>query len=289
MWNASAIARCSCIVLFSTLGALAAPRAVWGQGVLESPQALAQSGIGLVSGWKCTAGTLTFSIDGGPSRKIAYGTSRADTQAACGDSDNGFGYLINWSLLGDGPHTIQLFDNGVEFASTTFSVKTLGVNFLQGATAVAQVANFPQPGEDVVLEWRQGAQNFVITERSIQGSSGICATRTGAVTNFLTGNQLVFTIVNPCAGGGLVVNVAAPAGNTGSAFLCSAPLDLVQAGQQFSDDSFSWETAQGGVVCGGLLPGTTTQTTVALNSGVGLDLTKAFAVVYDQVEIADFK
>ena len=32
----------------------------------------------------------------------AYGTERLDTQAACGDTDNGFGLLFNWNLLDDG-------------------------------------------------------------------------------------------------------------------------------------------------------------------------------------------
>lgn len=41
-------------------------------------------------------------------------------------------------------------------------------------------------------------------------------------------------------------------------------------------------------MCGGFLPGTTTQTTVALNAGVVLDFKKSFSVFYDQVKIADF-
>ena len=53
--------------------------------VLENPAPGSfQSGIGLISGWVCDAQAITISFDGGPPQEAAYGTSRGDTQAACG-------------------------------------------------------------------------------------------------------------------------------------------------------------------------------------------------------------
>src|SRR5713226_4349061 len=112
---------------------LLCPGFAWAQANLENPaNGSFQSSIGLVSGWKCTAGNLTFTIDNGPPAQLVYGSSRLDTQSVCGHSNTGFAYLINWNLAGDGQHTIQVFDNGVQFASATFTVKTLGHEFLSG-------------------------------------------------------------------------------------------------------------------------------------------------------------
>ncbi len=61
------------------------PHSVWAQATLENPAPGSfQSSIGLVSGWKCTAGTLTFTIDNGPPAQLVYGSSRLDTQSVCG-------------------------------------------------------------------------------------------------------------------------------------------------------------------------------------------------------------
>ena len=68
-----------------------APRA-YAQGVLENPQPnSAKSGIGVLSGWKCTAGgptAITLTIDDGAPIQAAYGTSRTDTIPVCGDANN---------------------------------------------------------------------------------------------------------------------------------------------------------------------------------------------------------
>ena len=69
-------------------------------GYLENPgPASFQSGLGVISGWVCAADTVEIELNGVP-HEAAYGTERADTQGACGDSDNGFGLLFNWNLLG---------------------------------------------------------------------------------------------------------------------------------------------------------------------------------------------
>src|SRR4029453_5100857 len=62
------------------------------------PQGSAVSGISVISGWKCTAGTLTFTIDNGPPGSLVYGSSRGDTP--CNNPNNGFVTLWNWNLVG---------------------------------------------------------------------------------------------------------------------------------------------------------------------------------------------
>jgi len=140
------------------------PSLGWAQGALENPpDGSHQSGIGIVSGWKCTAGNLTFTIDGGPPAQLAYGISRADTQGTCGHSNTGFIAEENWNLAGNGQHTIRVYDNGQQFAQATFTVTTLGTEFLTGAEGTCTVPNFPQAGTEVTLQWQESTQNFVIT------------------------------------------------------------------------------------------------------------------------------
>lgn len=133
---------------------------------LEVPQpASFQSGIGIVSGWKCNAGTITAAFDSGPPIQVAYGTIREDTQGVCGDTNNGFGLLWNWNRLGDGTHTVQLFDNGTLFTNATFTVATLGQEFLRGASGRYLIPNFPVMGTSTIIRWQESAQNFVIEGR----------------------------------------------------------------------------------------------------------------------------
>jgi hypothetical protein len=130
---------------------------------LENPQPGSfHSGIGLISGWKCNGGTITILFDGRVTLAAAYGTTREDTRAVCGDTNNGFGLLVNWNLLGTGTHTIQALDNGVQFASATLTVTTFGQEFLRGVSARYQLPSFPQPGKITAIRWQETAQNFVI-------------------------------------------------------------------------------------------------------------------------------
>ena len=132
--------------------------------VLENPvPGSFQSGIGLISGWVCAAQTITLSFDGGPPQEAAYGTSRGDTEGICGDSDNGFGLLYNWNLLGDGSHTVTAYADGVEFASVTVTVTTLGAEFRRGLSREVIIPDFPEVGTDAVLQWQEAQQNFVIS------------------------------------------------------------------------------------------------------------------------------
>ena len=140
---------------------------VWAQQMLENPQPDSfQSGIGVISGWACEATQIEIAFDGGAPTTAAYGTSRGDTQSVCGDTDNGFGLTFNWNLLDDGEHTVRALADGVEFATVTVTVTTLGAAFLEGKDAHVFVNDFPEKGTAVQLKWQEAQQNFVITHQS---------------------------------------------------------------------------------------------------------------------------
>ncbi len=136
-------------------------------GYLENPgPASFQSGIGVISGWVCEADRVEIEIEtaGGAvsMQEAAYGTERLDTARMCEDTDNGFGLLFNWNLLGDGEHEVAASVDGVELGRATVTVTTLGVEFLRGVEGACMVDDFPSPGQTVTLEWQQTSQNFVI-------------------------------------------------------------------------------------------------------------------------------
>ena len=133
-------------------------------GHLENPGAASfQSGIGVISGWTCDAEAVEIVLNGVP-QEAAYGTARLDTEAVCGDSDNGFGLLFNWNLLGDGAHEVVALVDGVELDRATVMVTTLGAEFLRDVTGRCTAADFPTMDETVTLAWQQTQQNFVIAE-----------------------------------------------------------------------------------------------------------------------------
>ena len=142
------------IVLFSTSV---------GAATLENPaQGATVSGLGFISGWKCNARRVTVRIDNGAALPVAINQARADTRSACdGATNNGFIAQMNWMILGDGTHQISAYDNGVKFASATFTVVTTGVEFLKGATGsgTATLSN----GQRATLEWSEASQSFIAT------------------------------------------------------------------------------------------------------------------------------
>ena len=146
--------------------------------VLENPSPGSfQSGIGAISGWVCEAAAITIEFEHGVTGAISstpagYGTSRADTMAACGDANNGFSLPLNWNLLGDGMHTVRALADGEEFATVTVTVSTLGSEFViglpggefvTGLGGAFPLADFPSAGQATTVEWEESLQNFVIT------------------------------------------------------------------------------------------------------------------------------
>lgn len=144
------------------------------QGRIENPaEGSTQSGIGLISGWRCDADVLEIEFEDGSRSVAAYGTARADTESACGDSDNGFGLLYNFNLLGSGQHTIKALADGEQFREITFNVVRPSTGeFATGLEAQVTVQDFPQDGHSVTLAWSQAQQNFVITGESIPATGG---------------------------------------------------------------------------------------------------------------------
>ena len=156
-------------------------------GYLENPSPRSfQSGLGLISGWVCEAEGVTVEIEKADGEVVevaaAYGTERADTAGVCGDSDNGFGVLVNWNLLDDGAHAVRVLVNGValgtrvvpgvgvvpalvdgiEIGHAPVTVTTLGAEFVEGLHGSLLVEDFPRAGEQVRLVWQESQQNFVL-------------------------------------------------------------------------------------------------------------------------------
>lgn len=129
-------------------------------GVLESPrQGGTGSGIITIFGWVCNAIQVELRIDGSPIQAV-YGSSREDTRSTCGDANNGFSLLFNLNILGDGPRTIVAYADGAEFARATFTVVTLGAEFLTGVSGTYVLPNFA--GRNVIIQWQESLQNFGI-------------------------------------------------------------------------------------------------------------------------------
>jgi len=145
------------LALFSP-AALAQPAAS-----LESPapNAYIRSGIGLIRGWACNASRVQVRIDDGPFMTTAHGTDRPDTAERCGRSNTGFGLIYNWNRLGDGVHSVRAYADGVEFADVSFTVTTLGGEFLTGLQGDYTVPDFPAAGRSAKIHWSEPHQNFV--------------------------------------------------------------------------------------------------------------------------------
>ena len=124
------------------------------------------SGVGVISGWKCEAGDITIRLNGGDPIPATYGLPRPDTSRGCGnDGNNGFFSYTNWGNLGDGTHTAVAYDDGEEFARSTFEVTTLGTDFLREASAQVSIPDFPTPGETTTFEWNEATQHLEAVSR----------------------------------------------------------------------------------------------------------------------------
>ena len=167
-----------CLGLF-----LLAPSLVHAQSALETPaNGDKLSGIGVIRGWKCEAtGDITVRFDDDETLTVpmVYGLERPDTEKKpdgtplCGDTNNGFVAIWNWAILGDGEHTAVAYDNGVEFARSTFAVATTGEEYLTDAPDTCVTVNdFPSTGETTYLEWNTSTQHFEMVESCATMPSG---------------------------------------------------------------------------------------------------------------------
>ena len=126
-----------------------------------------QSGIGFVSGWVCEAERVSIVIDGGLHLPpVARNIARGDTEAVCGDTNNGFITQWNWNLLGEGTYTAALVVNGQTMQTNTFTVTTMGQEFIRGLERDVEVQDFPSAGEITRLRWQEPVQGFVLVPGS---------------------------------------------------------------------------------------------------------------------------
>lgn len=142
--------------LSARLGPLAA-------GNWESPLAGGlESGRALIRGWTCDAASVTAILDG-QTLTLPYGSSRADTQSICGDSDNGYSLAINWNDYDDGEHQISLAIDGVALESRSFSIATPGgQGTVSGIQSRHLLSGFPHDNDQLTLQWSEPHQNYRI-------------------------------------------------------------------------------------------------------------------------------
>ena len=151
-------------LLFSFTPIHAATLGIPGQGTTLS-------GMGVISGWKCRVnGALTVRFDGRAPIPLLYGAQRPDVlrAGACTHDRVGFLTIWNWGELGDGQHTAVVYDNGVEFARSTFEVVTTGEAFRRGLEGTCAIEDFPNSGDTGHFAWNQSTQHLELT--SISGT-----------------------------------------------------------------------------------------------------------------------
>ena len=254
-----------------------------------------QSGIQLISGWKCeTNGPLTIRFDGGNAIPLLYGSERGDTRkpkGPCDDANTGFITIMNWGNLTDGIHTAVVYDNGVEFDRSTFSVVTTGVDFLRGVTGSGEATL--SNGQQVRLEWSEASQSFVATDFTVPSGpgSGLCTTKTATVYDYhvrSVASPATWIVTNPCDGETLDIEMTPL--TSGGFFACSPRLEFVQGGVQFDSSHFDWFDRNAlDSVCGDILPDITKQTILDVSGeATSLNFSQPFKMYYDGQLIFEF-
>ena len=143
----------------------AVPSLSFALGSLENPVAgSTESGIGVISGWHCTATNITATIDGASLGKAGSGTGRGDTASICGRTNTGYSLLFNYNDLTPGNHSISVYADGQLLETRQFNtVQSGGAAFLTGKVSRWTLAGFPSSGRTATIEWSQAKQNFVVT------------------------------------------------------------------------------------------------------------------------------
>lgn len=137
-------------------------------GALETPAGgLVESGIGVISGWHCSAQDVSITIDDTVLLGLAgSGTLRYDTAPVCGISTTGFSLLYNWNNLDPGSHVVKMFADGELFATKIVStIQSAGARFARGLAKTSVLSDFPTPGSSTTIQWREETQSFVIISR----------------------------------------------------------------------------------------------------------------------------
>ena len=131
------------------------------------------SGIGVISGWKCDAGELTVRFDGGEPIPLLHGAERADVlnAGACAHAHVGFLSIMNWGNLDDGEHTAVVYDDGVEFGRSVFTVRRFREAFVKDAALTLPVQDFPHQGDNAVFTWSQATQHLELADAFAAPSS----------------------------------------------------------------------------------------------------------------------
>lgn len=244
-----------------------------------------QSGIQLISGWKCEAtGPLTIRFDGGNAIPLLYGSERGDTRRPCGDANNGFIAVMNWGNLSAGEHTAVVYDNGVEFGRATFRVVRTGVEFLRGVTGTGSVDL--SNGQVATVEWAETAQGFVATNFTTVPTVGSgnedCSSRTLTATAYdshrpHSGGRATWTIERNCEySGKLYLDIAA---HTAFGFSLAA-LSFVQDGYVYGFGHVYAEWLRPHMGGEDYAPGETDSIEIERMPGSGLDFSQPFTVRY---------
>ncbi len=248
------------------------------------------SGISVISAWDCLPGVYTVEFDAGSILTLSYGSERLDTP--CAAPDNGIVSIFNYNLLGDGAHVADFFRDGVLIATVDFEVVTAGVEFLTGVsgTGMGTLSN----GQEVTLEWSQGAQAFIATQFTQQpGTSVLCGTQTATVPETAgSGGGATWVVTNPCDGETLSIAVT-PLTSDGY-FVCvtSQILQIVQDGVLYmvaGVGDFFWLDSSSAGFCGPVAFGATKQSTVISQNVLALNFSEPFEIFYDDQLLFEFR
>ena len=105
---------------------------LWWGGDFDPPVI---GGTRVIYGSACDANEVVIEVNGQP-HTVTYGIERQDTQALCGDTDNGFEWRFVWNSLGDGEHVVALLVDGVRVGETLIRVTTAHEGTCQRSTWV---------------------------------------------------------------------------------------------------------------------------------------------------------
>ena len=254
----------------------------WADRIEVPVQESTVSGIGILSGWKCEAGTLTVRFNDGEHVEILYGSSRGDTLDVCGDAENGYALLMNYNLLGSGRHTAVVYDDGVEFDRVNFTVVTPGVEFLQGVSGSGTIRL--SDGQRARVEWSEGTQGFVAREFV---TPSMCTTKTARVFDN-DSDIATWEATNPCDGETLDIDITVLSPDAFHAY----PLNLVfvQNDDRVRWNHFHWfDRNMLDEVHGAIAPDTMKETTVDLRiPETSLDFLQPFQIYYNRELIFEF-